>query len=186
MIFDSQGRRKYSALATKVGSGEPPSHLIVADTLPVLAARVGIDPGGLERTVERFNEFARTGVDEDFHRGENLWDQLWGDPRQEPNRSLGTLEQAPFYAIETRPGALATKGGLRVNADGQVLSAARPFAPIPGLYAAGNCSSGGFAGSYPGAGCTIGAAMTFGYLAGLHVASGAPDSVPTAAARRPA
>jgi 3-oxosteroid 1-dehydrogenase len=57
----------------------------------------------------------------------------------------------------------------------QVLSAAMPFDPIPGLYAAGNCSNAGPAGSYPGAGCTIGAAMTFAYLAGKHAASSAAD-----------
>jgi 3-oxosteroid 1-dehydrogenase len=67
---------------------------------------------------------------------------------------------------------LATCGGLRVNAQAQVLSALPPGNPIPGLYAAGNCSSGLTAGAYPGAGATIGAGMTFGYIAGKRVASG--------------
>jgi 3-oxosteroid 1-dehydrogenase len=67
-------------------------------------------------------------------------------------------------------GALATKGGLRVNASGQVLSSAPPFAPIGGFYAAGNCSNAGPPLSYPGAGATIGAAMTFGYIIARHLA----------------
>jgi succinate dehydrogenase/fumarate reductase flavoprotein subunit len=45
-----------------------------------------------------------------------------------------------------------------------VLSASAPFEPIPGLYAAGNCSNASPAVSYPGPGSTIGAAITFGYI----------------------
>ena len=94
----------------------------------------------------------------------------WGDPKAPLNASVGSIEKPPFYAVEVHPGALATKGGLRVDENARVLSAAPPFEPIPGLYAAGNVSSGAPAGSYPGAGCTIGAAFTFGYLAALHAA----------------
>jgi 3-oxosteroid 1-dehydrogenase len=179
MIFDSQGPKKYSALATRIPKSAPPAHLTVGNTLEELAAQLGIDERGLLGSVERFNEFARAGVDDDFHRGESTWDQVWGDQKHEPNKSLGTIEEGPFYAVEIRPGALATRGGLRVNTNGQVLSAGMPFDPIPGLYAAGNCSSAGPAGSYPGAGCTIGAAMTFAYLVGKHAAEAADPLEPT-------
>ena len=67
------------------------------------------------------------------------------------------------------PGATSTRGGLRIDARARVLSAATGE-PIPGLFAAGNCSNGGAAGAYAGPGATIGPAMTFGYLAGRQAA----------------
>jgi hypothetical protein len=39
------------------------------DTLEALADKLGINPAGLMATASRFSDFARTGVDEDFHRG---------------------------------------------------------------------------------------------------------------------
>ena len=96
------------------------------------------------------------------------WDLTWGDPDHEPNPALGTLERPPFYAVPVFPGAIATRGGLRVDGSGHVLAAA-DRAPIPGLYASGNCSNASAAGSYCGPGATIGAAMTFAYLVGRQV-----------------
>ena len=173
-VFDSQAREKYMIVAAKFPGGQTPDWIVEADSLDELAARIGIDPGALAGTVSRFNQFARSGCDEDFDRGGNSWDIAWGDPTQKPNASLGAVEKPPFYALEVRNGALATRGGLRVNTNAQVLSALPPFAPIAGLYAAGNCSDGAVAGAYTGPGATIGAAMTFGYLAALHVSSNAP------------
>ena len=72
--------------------------------------------------------------------------------------------------------ALATKGGLRVNGFGEVLSAAPPFGPIGGLYAAGNCSNASPPVSYPGPGSTIGAAITFGYIIARRLASADVDN----------
>jgi 3-oxosteroid 1-dehydrogenase len=169
-IFDQQGVDRYGVLAFKVPPGEPPSWLTVSDSLPELAAKLDIDASSLIDTINRFNQFAIAGNDLDFHRGENPWDAGWGDPDIGANPCLGTIAKPPFYAMKILPGALATKGGLRVNGNAQVLSAAPPFDPIPGLWAAGNCSSGGPARSYPGPGSTIGAAMTFGYLAGREIA----------------
>ena len=198
VICDHQARSKYRifakaptdpapgryggvGVAGDVDEPEAPperSWLVSADTLEELAGELGIDPAGLVAGVERFNEFARTGKDLDFGRGESQWDIEWGDQKHGPNPALGTIEVGPFYAAELRPGALATKGGLRINPHGQVLSAAGSGDPIPGLYAAGNCSSGGPPQAYPGGGATIGAGMTFGYLAGKHVAAAAASRSP--------
>ena len=49
--------------------------VVVADTIPGLAGKIGVDADGLLCTVERFNGFARSGVDEDFHCGENAYDK---------------------------------------------------------------------------------------------------------------
>jgi 3-oxosteroid 1-dehydrogenase len=179
-VFDSQAREKYMIVAAKFPGGEVPDWMVSADSIDELAGKLQIDPPTLTRNVERFNEFARAGKDEDFERGSNEWDVVWGDPHNEPNPSLGTIERPPFYALQVRNGALATRGGLRVNANAQVLSALPPFAPIPGLYAAGNCCDGAVAGSYVGPGATIGAAMTFGYIAALRVASGIDAPEPAA------
>lgn len=170
-LFDQQGMERYAFLAWKVPPGERPDWLHVAESIEDLARSIGVDPSALEQTVEKFNGFARRGVDDDFQRGANPWDQAWGDPQHEPNPSLGTLEKAPFYATPIYAGAIATRGGLRIDPTGRVISARGQ--PIPGLYASGNCSNGTATGAYVGPGATIGPAMTFSYLIGRHVASSA-------------
>ena len=146
-----------------------------APTLAELAASIGVDPAGLTGTVARFNEFARTGRDEDFGRGDSAYDRYYGDPRQRPNPCLGALLKPPFYAFQIVPGDLGTKGGLRTDERARVLR--DDGSPIPGLYAAGNTSAAVMGHSYAGAGATIGPAMTFGYIAALDLAT-----VPTPAA----
>ncbi|HWL42056.1 MAG TPA: FAD-dependent oxidoreductase [Ilumatobacter sp.] len=182
MVFDSQGTSKYQVLDDLVKAGRaqrakplPPSKtaaplvLTEADTVAGLAEQLGIPADELQATVERFNGFARTGKDLDFGRGDSRWTtDGWGDPNHRPNPALGTVEQGPFFAIQIFPGALSTRGGLRVNGNSEVLSAT-DGEPIPGLYAAGNCSNGAAPLSYPGPGATIGASMTFGYLAARQV-----------------
>jgi 3-oxosteroid 1-dehydrogenase len=139
-----------------------------APALAELAEQVGVDPGGLSKTVTRFNEFAEAGRDEDFRRGDSAYDRYYGDPRCRPNPNLAPLAQPPFYAVKIVPGDLGTKGGLRTDARARVL---RPDGtPIAGLYAAGNASASVMGHSYAGAGATIGPAMTFGYIAALDLA----------------
>ncbi|MGA9102968.1 FAD-dependent oxidoreductase, partial [Aeromicrobium sp.] len=69
-----------------------------ADTLAGLAAKLDIPADGLEETVRRFNGFAESGVDEDFHRGESAYDRYYADPKVKPNSSLHSIDQGPFYA----------------------------------------------------------------------------------------
>lgn len=138
------------------------------ETIADLAAGCGLDPATLSATVERFNGFARAGVDEDFQRGAAAYDRYWADPAHRPNPSLGAIERPPFWAAVLRPGDLGTNGGVKTDAAGRVLDGAEW--PIEGLYAAGNGSGSPFRRSYPGAGATIGAASTFGYIAARHAA----------------
>lgn len=165
MIVDQQFRDRYPLLGTASdGTVEEDSGwLVSAPGLEELAARTGIDPGGLLATVKRFNEFARSGVDEDFHRGESYWDKEWADPSHGPNSSLGTVERPPYYAVELHAGALGTKGGLRIDGHGRVIAAGG--APLAGLYAAGNVAAGSVPWGYCGAGATLGPALTFAYAA---------------------
>lgn len=138
------------------------------ETIAELAAQCGLDGATLSATVERFNGFARAGVDDDFHRGATAYDRYWADPAHRPNPSLGVIERPPFWAAVLRPGDLGTNGGVKTDAEGRVLDTAGR--PIEGLYAAGNGSGSPFGRSYPGAGATIGAASTFGYIAARHAA----------------
>ena len=132
-------------------------------TLEALAAEIDVPADALAETVERFNGFARTGVDEDFHRGESAYDKYYSDPTVKPNPSLHTIDQAPFYAVKIVPGDLGTKGGLLTDERARVLRA--DGSVIPGLYAAGNVSAAVMGYTYAGPGATIGPAIVFGYLA---------------------
>ncbi len=140
------------------------------DTLAELAQNCGLDPKALTETVQRFNQFARGGVDEDFQRGDSAYDRYYGDPTVKPNPCLAPIEKPPFYAVQMVAGDLGTKGGLVIDEFARVLRS--DGAPIPGLYAAGNNSASVMGNTYPGAGSTIGPSMTFGYIAAKHIAGG--------------
>jgi 3-oxosteroid 1-dehydrogenase len=139
-----------------------------APTVEKLAAELDVDPAGLVETVSRFNGFAAAGKDADFNRGENAYDLLYGDIRIKPNPCLAPLAEPPFYGIEIHPGDIGTKGGLLTDENAQVVGTNGQ--PIPGLYAIGNCSASVTGRYYPGAGATLGPAMTFGFLAAEHIA----------------
>jgi 3-oxosteroid 1-dehydrogenase len=133
-----------------------------------LAAKMGVPAAALTATVRRFNGFAATGSDTDFHRGDSAYDHYYTDPAVGPNSCLAPLWLPPYYGFKIVPGDLGTKGGLLTDARARVL---RPGgAVIPGLYAAGNSSAAVMGHSYAGAGSTIGPAMTFGYVAANDIA----------------
>jgi len=166
-IFDQQYFDKYPCMTIMPGD-EVPDYVERGDTEEELARKVGIAPEGLKTTIRRFNNFASEGVDHDFQRGTSAYDKYYGDPDHKPNPSLGPLEKPPFYALPTYCGSIGTKGGPVINTNAQVLHITGK--PIPGLYAVGNAAAPVSGPSYWGAGGTIGPAMTFGYLAGRHVA----------------
>jgi len=176
MIFDQTYRNRY--LFAGVPGRQPfPGRwykegvIVRADTLAELAGKIGLPADALGETVERFNGFARTGIDEDFHRGESAYDKYYSDPTVKPNCSLAPIENGPFYAVKILPGDLGTKGGLVTDEHARVL---RPDgSAIPGLYAAGNVSSAVMGNTYPGPGGTIGPAIVFGYLAAEDIAGDA-------------
>jgi 3-oxosteroid 1-dehydrogenase len=137
-------------------------------TVSGLARKIGVPAAALSATVSRFNGFAFTGKDTDFHRGDSAYDHYYTDPAVIPNSCLAPLWLPPFYAFKIVPGDLGTKGGLRTDARARVLRA--DGSAIPGLYAAGNASAAVMGHSYAGAGSTIGPAMTFGYIAANDIA----------------
>lgn len=136
-------------------------------TLAELAAACGVDPAGLEATVDRFNRFCRAGKDEDFARGDNVYNRYYGDPTVKPNPCLGTIEEGPFYAAPLVTGDAGTCGGALINEHAQVM---RPDGSvIAGLYAAGNSTASLSGPYYAGAGLSIGASSVFGYIAARHM-----------------
>lgn len=172
MIADVRHARRYLrsyALDPKANKARVAAGLEAsAPTLAALAARIGVDATALEATVERFNGFARSGVDADFGRGNSAYDRYYGDPLVRPNPNLAPLERGPFTALRLVPGDLGTKGGLLTDADARVLRA--DGSVIEGLYAAGNNSASVMGRTYPGPGSTLGPAAVFGHLAARHAA----------------
>jgi 3-oxosteroid 1-dehydrogenase len=174
LIIDQRYRNSY--LFAGLGPRQPiprrwyaSGALVKNLTLAGLAEGIGVPADVLLATVERFNGFAETGVDEDFHKGDSVYDRYYGDPTNKPNPNLAPLTKAPFYAFKLWPGDLGTKGGLVTDEHARVLR--EDGTVIPGLYAAGNASSAVMGHSYAGAGATIGPAMTFGYLAALDMSA---------------
>jgi 3-oxosteroid 1-dehydrogenase len=155
-----------------VATGDPPKdwldsgYMICAQTVDELARKCGIDGIQLAATVQRFNEFARTGVDKDFHRGESAYNRFPGDVRVKPNPNLGSISVAPFYAVRIYPGDVGTCGGLMTDERGRVMRA--DGSRIGNLYATGNSTASVLGHSYPGPGASISSSMVFGYLAARH------------------
>ncbi|WP_407687237.1 FAD-binding protein [Mycobacterium sp. HUMS_1102779] len=133
-----------------------------------MAAKIGVPAAELAETARRFNELARNGHDDDFDRGDSVYDNYYGDPTL-PNPNLYPLGDPPYYAFRIVLGDLGTSGGLSVDEHARVL---RPDGTVVrGLYAVGNTSAPVMGRSYAGAGATIGPAMTFGFVAAKHCAA---------------
>lgn len=103
-----------------------------ADTIEELAEKLRVDPAGLTATVERCNELAAKGVDEDFGK---------------PAKDLLPLSKPPYFGAFFGGHVLCTLDGLRIDEHMRVLSTDRK--PIEGLYAVGNCSGSVYAATYP-------------------------------------
>jgi len=184
MVMDQRYRNRYVFAVLQPRAPIPgrwfkAQVIFKADTIAELASKIGVDPSALEQTVERFNGFAKTGKDEDFHRGDSGYDKYYGDPTIQPNPCLQVIDQAPFYAVVMVPGDLGTKGGLQTDVHARVLR--EDGSVIDGLYAAGNVSAPVMGHTYAGPGATIGPALTFGYVAALHVVEKARAGTATSA-----
>jgi 3-oxosteroid 1-dehydrogenase len=144
--------------------------LKTARSIPELARLIDVDPGQLMATVGRFNAFVDQGRDDDFHRGETVWERYYTHDAAHPERNaaLGRIDTPPFYATRYHHGIIVTKGGPRTSPDGAVL---RPDGSrIGGLYAAGMAAASPIGSKAIGAGTTIGPCLTSGYIAGRAVA----------------
>ncbi len=168
-VFDHAFRHKYPVgpllplLPDWAQNGMIKTVLKKGNSVAELAKDMGVDGDRLTATIERFNSHAAKGEDPDFHRGEATYDKMYGDASVTPNPCLKPIAKGPFYAMPIYPGDIGTNGGLRTDAKARVLR--EDGAPIGGLYAVGNNAASAMGESYPGAGVTLGPALTFGYLA---------------------
>ncbi|MGJ4946908.1 FAD-dependent oxidoreductase [Bradyrhizobium sp. HKCCYLS20291] len=137
-------------------------------TLAELARVTGIDAMSLEATVAAFNADAALGQDPTFGKGSRAYNRYQGDALHGPNPCVAPIKDGPFYAIKMVIGDLGTYAGIRTDEHARALDAQGQ--PIEGLYAAGNDMASIMGGNYPGAGITLGPALTFGYIAGRHLA----------------
>ncbi|MGW7416018.1 FAD-binding protein [Streptomyces sp. NPDC054863] len=126
-----------------------------------------------------YHRFVDAGKDEDFGRGDSVYDRSYGDPTP-PHPNLAPLEKGPYYAIPVHPGDIGTKGGLVTDADARVLR--EDGTVVEGLYASGNCSAAVMGETYPGPGATIGPAMAFGWAAAHDIVTKARAGVTGSAA----
>ena len=147
-----------------IQSGE----LIEARSIEALADGIGVEKSALAATVDTYNTPARAGLDPEFGRGGSIYQRHLGDASQSPNPCVAPIEQPPFYALKIVPADLGTAIGLRTDCHARVLG--DNGAVVPGLYACGNDMGSIMNGNYPGPGITLGPALTFGYLAGRHLA----------------
>ncbi|MDG2002903.1 MAG: FAD-dependent oxidoreductase [Novosphingobium sp.] len=171
LVYDSQYNSKYMVTGTMPGSKKPASWLgegwlKKGNTIEELASKCDIDPGTLKASVERFNGFARKGVDEDFERGGTAYDRFLGDKGNSPSPSMGPVEKGPFFAYQFYPGDVGTYGGVITDTDARVLR--EDGSVIDGLYATGISTASVMGRAYPGAGASVGPSFVWGYVAATH------------------
>ncbi|QYA99774.1 FAD-binding protein (plasmid) [Rhodococcus sp. USK10] len=140
-----------------------------AGSIEDLAVKIGVPRSRLRETFDRFNELAKQGVDEDFHRGESIYDNYNGDITL-PNPNLTPIdEDGPYYAFKLTLADFGTNGGLVTDERARALRA--DGTPIRGLYATGNTTASVMGYSYAGAGATLSPTMTFGFVAANDIAN---------------
>ncbi|SFB54155.1 FAD-dependent oxidoreductase [Azotobacter beijerinckii] len=173
LICDHRFQRRYGLGISRptpmpVGPWVRNGYLKTGKTLEELARACGIDPAGLAETVAEYNRHARNGEDPAFGRGSTPYNRKQGDATHQPNPCVAPIEHGPFYTVKVQPGCFGTFAGLKTNAHAQVLDGAGQ--PIDGLYAAGTDMASIMGGNYPAGGINLGPAVTFGYIAGRHIA----------------
>lgn len=133
-------------------------YIVQADTVEELADKLGLPKDTFTATVDRYNELAAKGEDEDYGK---------------EDYRLSTLSEAPFYGVRQAGGYLiCTIDGIQIDDNMHAID--QDFKAIPGLYVIGDMSGNYFSGSYPSlmAGAAAGRSATFGRFAGQNAAAG--------------
>lgn len=169
IILDHKAKKRHLFAGLFPGQDFPKAYydneiVIKAANVDELEEKLNMPASNLVNTIARYNNFAQTGKDLDFNRGENAHDRYYGDPTLK-NPNLDKINVGPYYALKVYPGDIGTKGGVVIDEQSRVIK--EDGTPIEGLYACGNCSAAVMGETYPGPGATIGPGMTFGYIAAM-------------------
>jgi tricarballylate dehydrogenase len=132
----------------------------IADTIPELATKIGVDPAALTETVHGFN----ASIDRSITFDPTVKDGRRADVEPPKSNWAAPIETGPFYAFGVTCGITFTFGGLRADTDGRVIR--EDGTVFPGLFVCGEMLGGLFAGNYPG-GSGLAAGMVFGRRAGV-------------------
>ncbi|WP_297607424.1 FAD-binding protein [uncultured Sutterella sp.] len=129
--------------------------VVKADTIEELARKLGLPAEELKRTVDRYNDLARKGVDEDYGK---------------ESFRLTPVDKAPFYGAKNTGYVLCTMDGIQIDTHMNAIDTEGN--PIPGLYVIGNDSGCFFANEYPNlaTGMACGRTVTFGRIVGSELA----------------
>lgn len=173
LICDHKHLREYGLGAVApfplpIGKHLKNGYLKRGSSIQDLAKTIGVPQAALQQEIERFNQDARSGKDTKFDKGSTAYNRFQGDSLVTPNPCMAPIESGPFYAIKVVVGEIGTFAGLATDEHCQVLG--QDQRPIPGLYAVGNDAASIMGGNYPGAGITLGPALTFGYVVGQTLA----------------
>lgn len=178
LVCDHQHLREYGLGAVApfplpIGKHLKSGYLKRGNSLQELASVIGVPAASLQEEVEVFNRDAASGIDTKFSKGSTAYNRYQGDSLVRPNPCMAPILKGPFYAIKVVVGEIGTFAGLATDASCQVLSKDRQ--PVKGLYAVGNDAASIMGGNYPGAGITLGPALTFGYVVGQTLAKKASE-----------
>lgn len=183
LICDHKHLRQYglgsaAPFPLPIGKYLRSGYLRRAPDIASLAALIDVPPEALADAVSTFNRDAATGVDTRFGKGSTAYNRYQGDSLVHPNPCMAPIVSGPFYALKIVVGEIGTFAGLATDGDCRVLDPQKR--PIEGLFAVGNDAASVMGGNYPGAGITLGPALTFGYVAGLALTRAQPSSRQTA------
>ena len=126
---------------------------VTGETYEALAEAMDVDAAAFVETMNTWNEAVKTGEDKEFGRNNGMDDDL---------------STAPFYAIQIAPGIHHTMGGIKIDANTEVIST--EGAAIPGLFAAGETTGGVHGGNRIG-GNAVCDFVVFGRIAGANAAA---------------
>ena len=191
-VFDERGKRRLFVSGTHWNDFDTVERLILsnpeitarADTLAELGASIGLPPGKLDATVDRYNRMLAAGRDDDFRRF-----GFGGVPYDlAPGFEEGPIpiERPPFYALTFYPLARKSMGGVAIDLETRALDA--QGAPIPGLYAVGELAGFGGINGWAGLeGTFLGPSIVTGRIAGRTILDEVGTlPAPASSVRRPA
>ena len=122
-------------------------YTVTGETYEELGKAMGVDAAAFAETMEKWNGYVEAKNDPDFGR------TSFANP----------LNTAPYYAVKVTAGVHHTMGGLKINANTEVLNEKGEV--IPGLFAAGEVT-GGVHGANRLGGNAVADFTVFGRIAG--------------------